>query len=124
MAESKTKSKASGKPASAVAETKPTVKTAKPAKAAADKAAAKSGAVAKPRATKAKEAEPGVKKTAAKRNVKAFNTPSTPVSAELRYRMIAEAAYYIAQQRGFAAGDAGADWAQAEAQIAMLLDQQ
>lgn len=127
MAESKTKSRASVKPASTGAETKPTAKTtakpaAKPPKsvktAAAEKAVVKPDAIAKSKAGAAQES--GEKKSAAPRKAKAFN--KNKISAELRYRMIAEAAYYIAQQRGFSAGDAGADWAQAEAQIAQLLD--
>jgi len=34
-----------------------------------------------------------------------------------RRSMIAEAAYYLAEKRGFAGGDPGDDWLQAEAQI-------
>jgi len=44
------------------------------------------------------------------------------VSAAERARMIAEAAYYRAQRRGFSNGDPVRDWAEAEAEIdAMLL---
>lgn len=43
------------------------------------------------------------------------------VSAEARARMIAEAAYYIAEKRGFIHGHHDADWAQAEKQIDALL---
>jgi hypothetical protein len=43
------------------------------------------------------------------------------VSAEVRQKMVADAAYYIAQRRGFAAGDPQADWAAAEAEIDLLL---
>ncbi|MBN8526279.1 MAG: DUF2934 domain-containing protein, partial [Planctomycetes bacterium] len=43
------------------------------------------------------------------------------VSAEQRARMIAEAAYYIAEKRGFIHGHHDADWAQAEKQIDDLL---
>ncbi len=43
------------------------------------------------------------------------------VSAETRSRMIAEAAYYIAEKRGFIHGHHDADWAQAEKQIDALL---
>lgn len=43
------------------------------------------------------------------------------VSAEVRGRMIAEAAYYIAEKRGFIHGHHNADWAQAEKQIDALL---
>jgi len=40
-----------------------------------------------------------------------------PVSHEERWRMVAEAAYYIAQRRGFVGGDATADWLAAEAEV-------
>ena len=40
-----------------------------------------------------------------------------PVSLDERRSMIAEAAYYIAEQRGFATGDAMADWLAAEAMV-------
>lgn len=40
-----------------------------------------------------------------------------PVTAEERYRMIAQAAYYRAQQRGFVGGDPLADWLSAEVEI-------
>lgn len=47
-----------------------------------------------------------------------------PVSHEERWRMVAEAAYYIAQRRGFVGGDANADWAQAEAEVEARLKQE
>ena len=40
-----------------------------------------------------------------------------PVSGEDRYRMIGEAAYYRAEQRGFIGGDPLQDWLAAEAEI-------
>lgn len=110
MAESKAKSKVSGKPVSASIEPKTKLKT-KATKPPAEKVKAKA-VVAKPKAAKPK-AVPAVK-----RSVKA---PMLPISAELHYRMVAEAAYYIAERRGFAPGDAAADWAQAEKQIATAL---
>jgi hypothetical protein len=39
------------------------------------------------------------------------------LSPEERYRAIAEAAYYIAERRGFQGGDPAQDWRKAEAQI-------
>ena len=42
--------------------------------------------------------------------------PAT-VSPEERYRMIAEAAYFKAQKRGFVGGDPAQDWLEAEAEI-------
>jgi hypothetical protein len=42
---------------------------------------------------------------------------STPVTAETRRTMIAQAAYYIAEQRGFVSGREVEDWLLAEKQI-------
>jgi hypothetical protein len=51
------------------------------------------------------------------------SAPKTPVTAEARWRMIAEAAYFKAQRRGFVGGDSKRDWAEAEAEIdAWLLE--
>lgn len=47
-----------------------------------------------------------------------------PVSHEERWRMVAEAAYYIAQRRGFVGGDPNTDWAQAEAEVQARLQQE
>lgn len=44
-----------------------------------------------------------------------------PVSAGDRARMVAEAAYFIAEKRGFTPGRAEQDWAVAERQVAALL---
>jgi hypothetical protein len=43
------------------------------------------------------------------------------VDPQVRLRMIAEAAYYIAEKRGFIHGHHDADWAAAEKQIDDLL---
>ena len=43
------------------------------------------------------------------------------VTPEQRYQMIAEAAYFHAERRGFVGGDPGLDWAEAEAEIDRLL---
>jgi len=63
--------------------------------------------------------KPAVK--TASRKVPARKTPPAgillPVSHEERWRMVAEAAYYIAQRRGFVGGDANADWVAAEAEV-------
>ena len=52
-------------------------------------------------------------------------TPSEPmpsaVTEELRHTWVAEAAYYIAERRGFSGGSPEDDWCQAEVQIAQLL---
>lgn len=50
--------------------------------------------------------------------------PNRPlVSPEERYRMIAEAAYYRAEKRGFGGGDMAEDWREAEAEIDSILQQ-
>jgi len=43
------------------------------------------------------------------------------VTPEQRRHMIEEAAYFIAEQRGFSQGDCDADWINAEAQIDKML---
>lgn len=62
--------------------------------------------------------------------VSSTNTPSTgmsgmsekpeksaKISPEERSRMVAEAAYYMAQRRGFEGGDPVGDWIEAERQV-------
>lgn len=49
----------------------------------------------------------------------AESTP--PISAKERYQMIAEAAYFRAEKRGFTGGNIEADWIEAEAEIDKLL---
>lgn len=44
------------------------------------------------------------------------------VAPEDRFRFIAEAAYFKAEQRGFAEGGELGDWVEAEAEIDALLD--
>jgi len=46
---------------------------------------------------------------------------ATPIPEELRHSWVAEAAYYIAERRGFNGGSPEDDWCQAEAEIAQLL---
>ncbi|MDD3610527.1 MAG: DUF2934 domain-containing protein [Halothiobacillaceae bacterium] len=48
----------------------------------------------------------------------------SPVTAEERYRMIAEAAYFRAEKRGFLGGNVAEDWLQAEAEIDRMLKEQ
>jgi hypothetical protein len=112
MAEAKPRS-TTKKPATT---TKSAVKKA-PAKAAAKPAA--KPAAAKPAATKAVAAKPVATKKAA--------TPKAPakkkgaITPEQHYRMVAEAAYFIAEKRGFAPGNPAKDWQEAEAQIKATL---
>ena len=46
---------------------------------------------------------------------------SGEVTPEERWNMIAEAAYYIAEKRGFSDGHPAEDWRQAEAEIDAML---
>jgi hypothetical protein len=49
---------------------------------------------------------------------------NSPATAEERYRMIAEAAYFRAEKRGFLGGNVAEDWLQAEAEIDRTLKEQ
>jgi len=51
------------------------------------------------------------------------NKPNPPLSADERRRMIAEAAYFRANERVFADGDPLGDWLAAEKQIDAMLSQ-
>lgn len=64
-------------------------------------------------------------KSPATRNLKPKSVAKTnlPVTPEERYRMIAEAAYFRAEKRGFVGGDMAEDWLQAEAETERLLQQ-
>ena len=46
------------------------------------------------------------------------------ITPEQRYQMIAEAAYYHAERRGFIIGDTAQDWLDAEVEIDRILQQQ
>lgn len=89
----------------------------------AKKAPAKAAAPAKPAAAKkaaAKPAAPAAKKPAAKAAPKAAPAPKPSVSAEERYKMVQDAAYFIAERHGFN-GDSAYFWTLAEAEIASQL---
>lgn len=71
-------------------------------------------------ATRKTTAKTSARKAPAKRTTAKKTAPAgmlLPVSHEERWRMVAEAAYYIAQRRGFVGGDALADWVAAEAEV-------
>ena len=53
-----------------------------------------------------------------RRNAQSKVAPARGSDLGQRHAMIAEAAYYCAERRGFAAGHELEDWVQAEAQIA------
>ncbi len=48
-------------------------------------------------------------------------TPAIKISQEQRLGMIAEAAYFKAEKRGFSGGDPVADWLAAESEVDALL---
>lgn len=63
-----------------------------------------------------------VKKTVKKnRRIAGPALSNNPVMEEARHHMISEAAYYLAERRGFADGDPVEDWLEAEAQIDSML---
>ena len=69
-----------------------------------------------------KAQSPKTPRRAAKHQVISAAPPNgTSVSPEERHQMIAEAAYYRAQQRGFRGGDPLQDWIEAEAEVATRL---
>lgn len=76
-------------------------------------------AKAAPAATPAKPVLAAAPPAAAKPAAKAAAKPA--IDAGERQRMIAEAAYYIAEKRGFVHGNHDADWAEAERQIDEIL---
>ena len=78
--------------------------------------------VAKPAAAAAPVAKPVAVAAPAKPAAAAAKSAAKPaVDPQVRLRMIAEAAYYIAEKRGFIHGHHDSDWAQAEKQIDSLL---
>lgn len=76
-------------------------------------------------------AKPTGRAAAAPKTAKAVTTSSAAkrkpapktnvITSEERQRMIDEAAYYIAQKRGFAGGDPRQDWLEAAAQIDRMI---
>lgn len=72
------------------------------------------------KSTKATAKNTAAKSTAAKsgsKTTRARKTTASPVTAEQRYDMIAEAAYLIAESHGFDSSRSLDDWLEAEAQI-------
>ena len=74
-------------------------------------------------APKAKRAKTGPR--ALKRQISGAASSQSPASVDIAQpdvqRMIAEAAYYRAQQRGFCGGDPVQDWLEAEAEVSVRL---
>jgi hypothetical protein len=74
----------------------------------------------KMQAATAKTKKPSRGKVATKRSKPATKLPKT-ITPDLRHRIIAEAAYYRAESRGFAGGDPELDWLEAESEVDALL---
>jgi outer membrane biosynthesis protein TonB len=91
------------------------VETAK--KATKPKASSKKVASAEVAAVEAEVSKPKAAKTAKAPSTKKSTTKKTSVTPEQRYRMIADAAYFLAERRGFAGGYEMQDWISAEFQI-------
>jgi hypothetical protein len=98
---------------------KPAAATAK----AAEAPAKSMEAPAKPAAAPTKAAEAPVKPGASRGQAATSSsaTGAKQLTAEERQRYVAEAAYYIAERRGFQGGVSEEDWAEAEAQIERML---
>lgn len=105
----KTAVKAEGETAAKKATVKKTASGAAPAK---PKAAAKKVSAAKAE----QPAKPAKAATSAK-SPPAKNAKKTATSPEERYHMIATAAYFLAERRGFSGGYEMIDWITAEAEI-------
>lgn len=69
----------------------------------------------------AKAKTPAIEKASTATKKPAPAKRGAALSAEARYRMVAEAAYFRAEQRGFVGGDPARDWIEAEAEIAATL---
>lgn len=91
------------------------------APAAAKKAASAKPATAKPAVAKsAAAAKPAAKPSTKPAAPKAAPAPKPAISAEERYKMVQDAAYFIAERHGFN-GDSAYFWTLAEAEIAAQL---
>jgi hypothetical protein len=133
----KTAARAADTPSSKVSKKTMTKKavTKKAATAAAKPVAKKTAASPATTAKKAAAKKAPVRKTAAKPDVPepapsvsqalpdrpVTLKPAAEVTPEERYRMIEEAAYYRAEKRNFAPGNAAEDWAAAEAEVDEML---
>jgi BRCT domain type II-containing protein len=77
----------------------------------------------KPKAAKSTTKKPAAKrKTTASKSTRSRKKPvAIKISDEQRLSMIAESAYYKAEQRGFAGGNPVDDWLAAESEVDALL---
>jgi len=79
----------------------------------------KVGTTTKPRARKSTAKKPAAKRVATRKA-----SARKPLAESERLLMIAEAAYYLAQKRGFSGGDPVSDWIAAESEIETRLGQE
>ena len=84
-------------------------------------AAVKKPAVAKKTATAKSAADTPSKKQATAVKTNGGTRKKLNITPEQRYCMVAEAAYYRAEKRGFVGGDTSHDWVEAEAEISRLI---
>ena len=98
---------------------KPATRTPEPKKKTAESGKTSRGAksAARPRTRTRTAAKTAPKKTVAAKAERG----SATISREQRQAMVAEAAYFMAERRGFAGGDPEQDWREAEAEINTLL---
>jgi hypothetical protein len=67
------------------------------------------------------EVKPPAAKPKAGKSLTAKGNGKVSITAEQRYRMICDAAYFRAERRGFIGGNQGDDWVAAEAEVDVLL---
>lgn len=80
--------------------------------------------LSKPLKPESRKATTTAKKPAAmNENIKEITNSITTIKPEERYKMIAQAAYFRAEARGFSGGDPNEDWTQAEIEVDQQLRQ-
>ena len=117
MAIKKTPTTKTNKAVSAKA-AKPAATSPKPGKTAPQTAAAKPMTAAT-----SPEKKTAPTKKAATKTKTTTSKPNKSITAEERWQMISEAAYFLAEKRGFSGGNPCDDWTQAESQVDALLRQ-
>jgi glucan-binding YG repeat protein len=117
MAIKKTPTTKTNKAVSAKA-AKPAATSPKPGKTAPQTAAAKPMTAAP-----SPEKKTAPTKKAATKTKTTTSKPNKSITAEERWQMISEAAYFLAEKRGFSGGNPCDDWTQAESQVDALLRQ-
>lgn len=100
---------------------KPAVKASAPAAAAAGAKPAAKKAPAKPAAAKSTTAKSAAKPASSKVTATKPKAPKLKVTPEQRHFMVAEAAYYRTERRGFEGGYEWQDWMDAEMEIDRMI---